>query len=542
MRFDGWGEPEHATGGLPEGAAAMLERELDLPAGRRPRAAIALEDVRLGASAFPDAIRGRLSDAVGAEHVREDRAARVLHAGGKSYPDLVRMRGGDASHAPDAVVLPATPEQVDSVLRCCATAGVAVVPFGGGTSVVGGVEPLRGAFPAVISLDLSRLAGRVAVDERSLTAVADAGLTLPALDEQLAAHGLSLGHMPQSYEYATVGGCVATRSAGQASTGYGRIDGLVQGVRMAAPVGDVELAALPASAAGPDLRELVVGSEGALGVITRTALRVRPRPEARRFEGFAFASFGEGAEALRVLEQADAAPQVARLSDEEETRVQLALAGGGLKARAGGAYLRARGVAGGCIAICGWEGDPDDVARRRARSVAVLRSHGAVALGQSPGRAWLRGRYHGPYLRDDLLDHGVLVETLETAAQWSALSRLYRAVGEALRSSLGALGTPPLVMCHVSHLYPTGASLYFTFLARAREGEEIAQWRAAKTAATDAIVEAGGTITHHHAVGRDHAPWLRAETGEHGLAALRAVKAELDPVGVMNPGKLLPGG
>jgi alkyldihydroxyacetonephosphate synthase len=311
---------------------------------------------------------------------------------------------------------------------------------------------------------------------------------------------------------------------------------------MAAPAGDVDLAAMPASAAGPDLRELVVGSEGALGVITRAALRVRPRPTAARYEGFAFASFGEGAEALRVLEQAGAAPQIARLSDEEETRLQLALAGGGVKARLGGAYLRARGVAGGCIAICGWEGEDDDVARRRARTAALLRRHGAVPLGQSPGRAWLRGRYHGPYLRDDLLDHGVFVETLETATQWSSLSTLYGAVGDALRTTLSGLGTPPLVMCHVSHLYPTGASLYFTFLARALPGEELAQWHAAKAAATDAIVASGGTITHHHAVGRDHAPWLRAEAGEHGVAALRAVKAQLDPAGVLNPGKLLPDG
>jgi len=501
---------------------------------------VSLASVRVAGSALPDAVRSALAGTVGAGHVRDDHEARVLHAAGKAYPDLVRQRAGDALQAPDAVVLPSSHEEVRGVLDCCAAAGVAVVPFGGGTSVVGGVEPLRGAFGAVVALDLSRLARVAAVDERSLTVDAESGLTLPALEAQLAARGLTLGHFPQSYEYATVGGCVATRSAGQASTGYGRIDELVLGVRMAAPAGDVDLAAMPASAAGPDLRELVVGSEGALGVITSSALRVRPRPAVVRYEGFAFASFGEGAEAMRVLEQGGAAPDVARLSDEEETRLQLALAGGGARARVGGAYLRARGVAGGCVAICGWEGDADSVARRRARTAAVLRGHGAVALGQSPGRAWQRGRYHGPYLRDDLLDHGVFVETLETAAQWSSLFTLYRAVGTALRSSLGALGTPPLVLCHVSHLYPSGASLYFTFLARARAGEELDQWRAAKTAATDAIVAAGGTITHHHAVGRDHAPWLRAEAGEHGIAALRAVKAALDPSGVMNPGKLLP--
>jgi alkyldihydroxyacetonephosphate synthase len=367
--------------------------------------------------------------------------------------------------------------------------------------------------------------------------VAEPGIPLPELERRLAERGLTLGHFPQSFEYATVGGCVATRSAGQASTGYGRIDELVLGLRLAAPAGDVELPALPASAAGPDLRELVVGSEGALGVITSTALRVARAPERRRYEGFAFASFREGAEALRALEQAGAAPDIARLSDEDETRLQLALAGGGAKARLAGVYLRVRGVAGGCVAICGWEGARDDVARRHARTVRMLRAAGAVPLGASPGRAWARGRYHAPYLRDDLLDRGVFVETLETATQWSGLFALYDAVGAALRATLGRA----LVMCHISHLYPSGASLYFTFLARAERDHEarLEQWRAAKTAASEAIVGAGGTITHHHAVGRDHAPYLAAEASPMGVAALRAVKAELDPAQVMNPGKLL---
>jgi alkyldihydroxyacetonephosphate synthase len=407
--------------------------------------------------------------------------------------------------------------------------------------VVGGVEPLRADFAGVVALDLAGLDRLVSVDERSLTAVLEAGVTLPRAERLLGERGLTLGHFPQSYEFATVGGCVATRSAGQASTGYGRIDDLVLGVRMAAPLGDVDLRAIPASAAGPDLRELVVGSEGALGVITSTALRVRPVPAVRRYEGWMFSSFGEGAEALRALEQQGVAPDVARLSDEEETRLSLALAGtGGVKGALAGAYMKARGVAGGCIAITGWEGDRESVVGRRARTAGVLKRHGAVPLGQAPGRAWARGRYHGPYLRDHLLDRGVFVETLETAAQWSGLFALYRAVGDALREALAGGGTPPLVMCHISHLYPSGASLYFTFLARGRPGAELDQWRAAKSAATDAIVRSGGTITHHHAVGRDHAPWLAAEVGETGVGVLRAVKAELDPAGIMNPGKLLP--
>ncbi|HEV2812258.1 MAG TPA: FAD-binding oxidoreductase [Solirubrobacteraceae bacterium] len=533
MRFWGWGTDEHAGDGIPPHAEEMLRHELDLPAGGGSRP-VALADVRLRDPAIPQAALAALRSVC---EVRDDREARVVHAAGKSYPDLVRQRAGDAEDAPDAVVLPRTHDEVRAVLDACGRHAIAVVPFGGGTSVVGGVEPLAADFAGVVALDLTGLDALVSVDERSLTAVLEAGVMLPAAERLLGERGLTLGHFPQSYEYATVGGCVATRSAGQASTGYGRIDELVLGVRMAAPIGDVELAPVPASAAGPDLRELVVGSEGALGVITSSALRVRPKPAVRRYEGWMFASFGEGAEAFRALEQAGAAPDVARLSDEEETRLSLALAGtGGAKGALAGAYLRARGVAGGCIAICGWEGDSESVARRRFRTVAMLRRQGAVPLGRSPGEAWARGRYHGPYLRDHLLDAGVFVETLETAAQWSGLFGLYRAVGGALRGALGQC----LVMCHISHLYPSGASLYFTFLARARPGEELDQWRAAKSAATDAIVGAGGTITHHHAVGRDHAPWLEREVGETGLGALRAVKADLDPAGIMNPGKLLP--
>jgi alkyldihydroxyacetonephosphate synthase len=273
---------------------------------------------------------------------------------------------------------------------------------------------------------------------------------------------------------------------------------------------------------------------------------LRPAPRARRYEAWSFRRFEDGVEAFRRLEQGGLAADVARLSDEEETRLTLALAGGGggrrgeLVRRGAGAYLRARGHAGGCLAILGYEGDPADVARRRARGARLLRSVGAVYLGRGPGVAWRRGRFQAPYLRDRLLERGVLVETLETATTWSALPELHERVGGAIRRALAAAGTPPLVMCHVSHLYPAGASLYYTFMARRSPGEELDQWRVAKGAATDAIVTGGGTLTHHHAVGRDHAPWMPAEVGELGVEVLRAVKARLDPAGVMNPGKLLP--
>ena len=536
MRFWGWGVDGHDAP-LPEHAEALVARELDLPSGAPRRPPVALGDVRVGASALSGDDRAALAAIA---DVADDHVARVLHAAGKSYPDLFRMRSGGAEHAPDAVVAPASADAVAAVLGVCAERGIAVVPFGGGTSVVGGVEPLRGPFGSVIALDLGRLDAVTTIDERSLTVEVQPGLRLPELEARLAPRGLTLGHFPQSFEYASVGGCVATRSAGQASTGYGRIDELVLGATLVAPAGEVALAARPASAAGPDLRELVVGSEGALGVITSASLRVAHAPQERRYEGFAFTSFAEGAEALRLAEQAHASPDVARLSDEEETRLQLAMAGtSGIKGALASGYLRARGVAGGCIAIVGWEGTADDVSRRRGRSLELLKGAGAVALGASPGRAWAKGRYHGPYLRDELLSRGIFVETLETAAQWTRLHEVHKAVRTALHSALGRRGTPPLVMCHVSHVYPSGASLYFTFLARQEHDEALEQWRAAKHAATDAIVASGGTITHHHAVGRDHAAWLPAEASEMGVEALRAVKERLDPAGIMNPGKLL---
>jgi alkyldihydroxyacetonephosphate synthase len=492
---------------------------------------VPIDQVRLPESRLPDALR---------PHARVDREERVLHAAGKNYPDLVRLRSGDASNASDGVLYPASHDEVARLLALCAEERVAVVPFGGGTSVVGGVEPLRGQFESVVSLDLARI-DHLTTDRTSLLGTFGAGLRGPRAEARLAGRGLTLGHFPQSFEFATIGGYAATRSAGQASTGYGRFDKLVLGLRMASPAGDVLVKPFPATAAGPSLRELIVGSEGTLGVITEATLALRPLPGARRYEGWSFRSFEEGAEAFRQLAQAHAAPDVARLSDEEETRLAMELSSSGsLTDRLGKGYLRARGHAGGCIVIAGYEGEPGDVARRAREGARRLRAAGGLPLGRRPGEAWLRSRYHGPYLRDALLGRGVMVETLETATTWTRLHELHAAVAGALHTAMEARGTPALVGCHVSHLYPAGASLYFTWMGRAERGAELDQWRASKEAAMDAIVAHGGTVTHHHAVGRDHVPWMAAEVGELGVEALRAVKQRLDPAGIMNPGKLLP--
>jgi alkyldihydroxyacetonephosphate synthase len=499
---------------------------------------VALEDVSLPAAReVPDSVI-RATGGRGA--VLSGAGDRIRRAAGRSYPDLVRLRAGRLEKAPDAVVVPSGPPAVEAVLRACSETGVAVVPFGGGSSVVGGLDALDGGHRAVISLDLSELRS-VELDRTSLTARLGPGLRGPEAEAALGRIGHTIGHFPQSFEQGTIGGFAATRSAGQASSGYGRFDELVTAVELTAPAGVLRTLQTPHTAAGPALRELVLGSEGTLGVITSVTCRVRPSPAKRHYEGWIAPSWVAGREIVRALAQNGEQPDVLRLSDEEETRVSLQLSGAeGAQKRALEAYLALRRRSAGCLMICGWEGEPESVRRRRAVGRRRLRAGGAVPLGSAAGRSWEKGRYEGPYLRDELMGMGVFVETLETSHTWSRLDELYQAVGGALKD---VLGQRSIVMCHLSHAYRDGASLYFTFLARARSGPEaqIEQWREAKGAACDAIVSAGGTITHHHAVGRDHAPYMEAEVGELGVEALRAVKAKLDPGGIMNPGKLLPG-
>jgi alkyldihydroxyacetonephosphate synthase len=540
MRWWGWGDPDRPAG-LPPHALHFLRASTGLAA--RPCPPVALAHVRLAPSRLPAAALGELRALLGEEAVRDGHAERVEHAAGRGYPDLVRLRAGEPKGAPDAVLYPADPARLQALLALCARRSLALVPFGGGTSVVGGVAPLRGEHAAVLALDTRRLRGLVELDRESLIATVQAGMRAPELERRLAAQGLTLGHFPQSYEHVSLGGCAATRSAGQSSTGYGRFEELVLGLRLAAPAGEIALPALPASAAGPALRELLVGSEGTLGVIHELALRVRRAPAHSRYEGVFFEDFGAGVRALRALAQERVAPAVARLSDEQETRMSLALAGpGGIKGRLGRAYLGVRGYRSGCLAILGFEGSAEEVERRRARALRLVRGHGGLPVGRSPGEAWRAQRFAAPYLRDELLTYGVMVETLETATRWSRLLELHREVSRAIAGALTGQGTPGLVMCHISHLYETGASLYFTFLARQREGRELEQWQAIKRAAGDAIMDHAGTITHHHAIGCAHTPWMEREVGAHGVQALRALKGELDPTGIMNPGKLLPAG
>jgi len=531
----GWGDPGISPELDGEALGVLRERIGELEPWPLARE---LADFELPAA---EALPRALTDAVGPEAIFTADEDRLRHASGRGYADLARMRGGSLAAAPDAVVLPADAEALRRILEICAAEGIAVVPFGGGTSVVGGVEPLRGSHQRLISLDLAALRD-VAVDRRSLTATLGAGLRGPEAEAVLAGEGLTLGHFPQSFEYATIGGFAATRSAGQASSGYGRFDALVSSIRLIAPAGDMRTLETPHTAAGPALRELIVGSEGVLGVIPDVTVRVRPAPAVRRYEAWMAESFEAGAEIVRSLAQGPGLPDIVRVSDEEETQGSLALSGPrGLQGRLFGGYLGLRRRRGGALVIVGHEGDEESVARRRVLTVRALRAGGAANLGEAAGNSWEHGRYQGPYLRDTLMGMGAMVETLETSHTWSRLGELHDAVAVAIHRALDGQGTPGLVFCHLSHAYADGASLYFTFIARGRHGAELEQWAEVKRAASEAIVAAGGTITHHHAVGRDHAPYMDAEVGRTGLDVLRAVKEQLDPAGVMNPGKLFPG-
>jgi alkyldihydroxyacetonephosphate synthase len=533
MAHDAWGEPG-AEPELSDTVRTMLRERLGdvQPRDRVPIDAMSVPD----AGTLPETV---IAAAGGAARVSTAAEDRIRHAGGKSYPDLMRMRSETVTEVPDAVLAPADADAVQATLEACSAAGVAVVPFGGGTSVVGGVDPVRGTFGRVVSLDLTALR-RVEVDRASQVAHLGPGLRGPEAEAALNAEGFTLGHFPQSYRYATIGGFAATRSAGQASSGYGRFDALVTDVELSAPAGPLRTLATPHTAAGPALREVVLGSEGCFGVITDVGVRVREMPEERRYEAWFAPGFAEGIEIARALAQSGELPDVVRLSDREETEVSLAMAGlSGLKKAGLERYLKLRRRSGGCMLIVGWEGERESVLRRRELSRRVLRTGGAVPLGASAGQSWEHGRYEGPHLRDSLIDAGVLVDTLETAHTYTRIGELYEAVGGAIRGAIESGGGGAVVMCHVSHVYRDGASLYFTFLGAARQGSELEQWRAIKSAACEAIVRTGGTITHHHAVGRDHAPYLPAEVGSLGIGVLAAVKDELDPAGVMNPGKLI---
>ena len=468
---------------------------------------------------------------------------RLAHARGQGLPDLLRLRAGAVSALPDAVARPGSATEIEQVLQLCSQSEIRLIPWGGGTSVTGAVNVLPGQNP-VLSLDMERLSGLEGLDPESRLATFGAGVRGPELESQLAPYGLTLGHFPQSWELSTLGGWIATRASGQESLANGGIERLLAGTEAVTPTGRLELAAMPSTAAGPDLRQVLLGSEGRFGVLTQATVRVSPLPECMHVEALLLPSWEVGLEAVRELTQNRLPLQLLRLSDEPETEVALraGLADHSLVAPLLRGWIRLRGIRGsGCLLLCGAAGSVGETELCLDRAAAILRRHGAVALGRRPGRRWLEDRFRHPYLRDSLLDRGIATDTLETAAPWSSLPSLAQGVRAALESALQEEQEATSVLCHLSHPYQDGASLYFTFFFRCPTDvhKALGRWARLKRRATEALLEAGGTLTHHHGVGRWHAPWLEQEVGSTGHRLLAAAARAVDPEGILNPQVLL---
>ncbi len=488
------------------------------------------EDIRIRSSLISDTDRQALAGIVGGDGVFSDDLARLAHALGKSYVDLVRIRRNEVGHGPDAVVVPRSEGEVRGVIDLASDRGWAIIPYGGGTSVVGGVEPKE---PRVhITLALQRMNRVREVDEQSLLATAEAGITGPDLEHGLHANQLTAGHWPQSFEFSTLGGWIAARGVGAWSNRYGKAEDIVAGATLVAPRGTLRIRPFPRGSTGPDLLSLITGSEGALGVITEATIKVRREPEVQVFDTYLFRSFGEGLEAFRAMSQSGDAPPLAYVYDGQETRFRAA--------SWSGVSRRARRLPEGASAfVAGFQGSVSEVARLRAACRAACR--GAVPLNTSDGKEWFRARHETPYTRDSLVEHRILIDSFETATTWAKLERLWAATTAAVRNALASTGTPSIVLCHAAHAYPHGCSLYVTFLARMEVTREVEQWRTVKAAAVRALLDHGGVVSHHHGIGADHLAYLREALGDTAVAALRALKTSLDPANMMNPGKLVPG-
>jgi alkyldihydroxyacetonephosphate synthase len=519
----GWADrfPDDDTRrGIAAHAAAVLG--IEAPALRTPPT---LETIRLP-------VPGVAPPAALASFCSAERLDRALHTHGKSYRDLVRAFCGDFTDAPDFVVYPRDEADVAATLAWCAVERVAVVAFGGGTSVVGGIErPSGSAWRAAVSLDLRSLDRVLEVDETSRAARIQAGALGPHLEQQLGARGLTLRHYPQSFEHSTLGGWIATRAGGHFATLYTHIDDLVESVRMVTPQGVFETRRLPASGAGPSPDRLVLGSEGILGIIVEAWMRVRPRPRSRASSTVRFDDLASGARGARAVAQAGLYPSNCRLLDPRE------------------ALLNGVPADGGAVLLLAFESDRHSVRPWIDRAVDLATAEGGTCAGvkektdergaDGTAEAWRQAFIDAPYLQSVLVSLGVIADTFETACTWDRFEALHARVRhdveEAMRRECGG-GS---LTCRFTHVYPDGPAPYFTFVAPGRAGEELTQWSAIKRAAMTALVESGATITHHHAVGRLHRPGYEREVPSLFIESLRATKRVLDPAGILNPGVLL---
>jgi alkyldihydroxyacetonephosphate synthase len=469
-------------------------------------------------------------------------AVRLRNALGQSLPDWLRLRYGAIDTAPDGVAYPESPEQVRELLDYAAEHHVALIPQGGGTSVAGHLTAPGGSQP-VLAVNLTRLRNLLSLDTQSQLATFGAGVFGPDLEAQLRAHGYTLGHFPQSFEYSTLGGWVVTRSSGQQSLRYGRIEQMFRGGKVETPAGTLDIPTFPASAAGTDLRELVLGSEGRLGILTEATVRVTPLPDYESFHAVFFPGWDRAEQAVRAVVQAGLSLSMLRLSNPLETVTMLALAGHKTLIGALETWLRLRGCGEGkCMLMIGVSGRKAAARAALKDALALTRARGGVHIGRHMGDKWKQNRFRNVYLRNAAWQHGYAIDTVETAVDWPRVAGMMEAVEAAATAALGRHGEKVHAYTHLSHLYTQGASVYTTFVYRLAGNfeQDLARWRTLKQAVSLAIVANGGTISHQHGVGSDHAPYVAAEKGALGVSAMGALFRHFDPQQIMNPGKLLP--
>ncbi len=526
-RWNGWGD-EAVNIPLEISALDYLEKCLD--------PGLKLEDASLE-QVLVHVTESRLPEN---SAVFTDSEVRVRHARGQSLPDWIAINSGKIGVFPDGVWYPTSASEVRTAIEFASQNQISIIPYGGGTSVVGHIDPIDSVSP-ILTLDLSHMNLLLDLDPSSRLATLQSGASGPAVERQLRGHGFTLGHFPQSYEYSTLGGWIATRSSGQQSLYYGRIEDTFAGGNLETPSGSIKLATLPASAAGPDLRQLILGSEGRLGILTEATMRVKPIPSAEGFYAVFFNDFLSGVEAVRIAVQSGLHLSMLRLSDAEETETTLQFAGEDNRITWGKRGLRLIGYGEGrCLLIFGVSGGRVESGRWRDEASALFRSHGGFYVGSMIGEAWKKSRFLTPYLRNTLWKKGYATDTLETALIWSKVIPAWKEIKASLQKAIEAQDEKALIFAHLSHFYQDGASIYFTYIFRraATPEETQARWEALKLAASNVILENGGTISHHHGVGTDHLPYLPIEKGLLAVAALQNFSKAIDPQGILNPGKL----
>lgn len=473
--------------------------------------------------------------------INTDPLPRLLHTCGQSTPDWIAIRSGQIKTFPDGVAYPTGENEILNLMKYAEEHDVVLIPYGGGTSVAGHITPLAGN-RSVLTVDMRRMNRLIHLDKQSHLATFGAGVTGPDLEAQLRAHNCTLGHFPQSFEYSTLGGWVATRSSGQQSLRYGRIEKLFAGGKLISPSGSLEMPPFPASAAGPDLRELVLGSEGRLGILSEITVRITELPDKEEFHAIFFPDFDHGCEAVRQMLSVGLPLTMLRLSTAVETITNLALAGHETLINALEKMLALRGLGNQkCMLLIGFSGPGQLVRTTRGEAISIAGKHGGIAIGRTFGEQWMKNRFRTPYLRNTLWECGYAVDTLETATSWSNVPTMLDSIENALSSALSESDERVHVFTHLSHLYPFGSSIYTTYLFRLAENpqESLRRWILLKSSASQAIVKHGGTISHQHGVGLDHLPYLPAEKGELGIQTLQNIIHSIDPNEMMNPGKLV---